>query len=153
MSGQDYHWSGQSFGSPSFWLPWVPEVFSRVRQRASFRRPQTKAEDTSGETTHFLRLDRKRKPRMKSLWHPGYILTGYVNNHSHYYVSREQVSFFTSCFCLLIRIVVSELKFFWPVTKLGNRPKFILSSGFTLFWNGMWNDDFKFLLRYLLCPF
>ena len=120
------------------------------------RRPtrvRPKAEDTSGETTHFLRLDRKRKPRMKSLWHPGYIFTGYVNNRSHYYVSREQVSFFTSCFCLLIRIIVSELKFFWPVTKLGNRPKVILSSGFTLFWNGMWNDDFKFLLRYLLCLF
>ena len=28
-------------------VPWVPEVFSRVRQGASFRRP--KAEDTSGE--------------------------------------------------------------------------------------------------------
>ena len=28
-------------------LPWIPEVFSRVRRGASFRRPQ--AEDTSGE--------------------------------------------------------------------------------------------------------
>ena len=28
------------------------------------------AEDTSGG--HFLRLDRNRKPRIKSLWHPGY---------------------------------------------------------------------------------
>ena len=26
---------------PSFWLPWVPEVFSRVWRGASFRRPQT----------------------------------------------------------------------------------------------------------------
>ena len=25
---------------PSFWLPWVPEVFSRVWRGASFRRPQ-----------------------------------------------------------------------------------------------------------------
>ena len=47
------------------------------------RRPtrvRPKAEDTSGEATRFLRLDRKRKPRVKSLWHRGYILTGYVNN-------------------------------------------------------------------------
>ena len=101
-----------------------------------------KAEDTSGEATHFLRLDRKRKPRMKSLWHRGYILTGYVNNrpekkNSHYYVSIEQVSFFTSCFCLLVKLVVTELKFSWSVITLGNSPKFILSSGFTLYWNGM----------------
>ena len=37
------------------------------------RRPQ--AEDTSGEVfrgCHFLRLNRNRKPRMKSLWHLGY---------------------------------------------------------------------------------
>ena len=47
------------------------------------RRPtrvRPKAEDRSGEATHFSRLDRKRKPRLKSPWHPGYILTGYVNN-------------------------------------------------------------------------
>ena len=47
------------------------------------RRPtrvRPKAEDTSGEATHFLRFDRKRKPRVESLWHRGYILTGYVNN-------------------------------------------------------------------------
>ena len=70
---------------PSFWLPWVPEVFSRVWRGASFRvqwdvSSWPKAEDTSGEATRFLRLDRKRKPRVKSLWHRGYILTGYVNN-------------------------------------------------------------------------
>ena len=49
-----------------------------VGRRTTRVRP--KAEDTSCEATHFLRLDRRRKPRMKSLWHPGYILTGYVNN-------------------------------------------------------------------------
>ena len=32
---------------PLYNLPWVPEVFSRLRRGASFRRP--KAEDTSGE--------------------------------------------------------------------------------------------------------
>ena len=49
-----------------------------VGRRPTSVRP--KAEDTSGEATHFLRLARKRKPRMKSLWHRGYILTGYVSN-------------------------------------------------------------------------
>ena len=44
-------------------LPWVPEVFSRGRRGASFRRP--KAEDASG-AGHFLRLDRNPKPRMKA---------------------------------------------------------------------------------------
>ena len=107
-----------------------------VGRRPTSVRP--KAEDTSGEATHFLRLARKRKPRMKSLWHRGYILTGYVNNrpekkNSHYYVSIEQVSFFTSCFCLLVKLVVTELKFSWSVITLGNSPKFILSSGFTSF--------------------
>ena len=74
-----------------------------VARRPTRVRP--KAEDTSGEATHFLRLDRKRQPPMKSLWHPGYILTGYVNNrpgtkNSHYYVSREQVCFFHFRFLL-----------------------------------------------------
>ena len=38
-------------------------------------RLRPKAEDTSGEVfrgRHILRLSRNRKPRMKSLWHPGY---------------------------------------------------------------------------------
>ena len=43
-------------------------------------RVRPKAEDTSSEATHFLRFDRKRKPRMESLWYPGCILTGYINN-------------------------------------------------------------------------
>ena len=51
-------------------IPWVPEVFSRVRRGASSatrhhvfgRRPKTRAAK---------RLDRNRKPRMKSLWNPG----------------------------------------------------------------------------------
>ena len=86
MSDQDYHWSRQSFG--------LPVILTTLGTRGFFfacdgelrfvgRRPTSvrpKAEDTSGEATHFLRLYRKRKPRLKSLWHPGYILTGYVNN-------------------------------------------------------------------------
>ena len=48
-------------------VPWVPEVFSRVRRGASFRRPQ--AEDTSGEAA---RKNQNRKPRMKCLCHLGY---------------------------------------------------------------------------------
>ena len=56
----------------------------------------------------FLRLDRKRKPRLKSLWHPGYILTGYVNNRpekkNHTITFREnKYPFFSSGFCLLVR--------------------------------------------------
>ena len=54
-------------------LPLIPEVFSRVRWGAATgscagrhvfgRMPKTLA-------SHFLRLDRNRKPRMKSLWNP-----------------------------------------------------------------------------------
>ena len=54
-------------------VPWVPDVFSRVRQGASFVAGKH-AEDTSGEAFragHFKRLNRNRKPRMKSLWHQG----------------------------------------------------------------------------------
>ena len=67
-------------------LPWVPQVFSRVRLGASFRRPQADTCSAKGRRLerrsckkkplafsagHFLRLDRNRKPRMESLWHPG----------------------------------------------------------------------------------
>ena len=48
-----------------------------VGRRPTSVRP--KAEDTSGEATHFLRLARKRKPRMKRLWHRGYILTPQID--------------------------------------------------------------------------
>ena len=43
------------------------QVFTRVRRGASFRRPQVDKCSAEG----FFRLDRNRKPRMKSLWHPG----------------------------------------------------------------------------------
>ena len=62
-------------------LPWVPEVFSRVRRGASFRRSQADTCSAKGRrherrsAGHFLRLHRNRKPRMKSLWHPGYTLS------------------------------------------------------------------------------
>ena len=52
--------------------------FSRATRSFVVRRPtrlRPKAEDTSGEVFrggHFLRLNRNRKPRIKSLWHPGY---------------------------------------------------------------------------------
>ena len=51
--------------------------FSRAMRSFVGRRPtilRPKAEDTRGKTFragHFLRLDRNRKPRMKSLWHSG----------------------------------------------------------------------------------
>ena len=68
-----------------WWVPWVPEVFFLacdgelrfVGHRPTRVRP--KAEVTRGEVFragHFLRLDRNRKPRMKSLWHPGYVVGG-----------------------------------------------------------------------------
>ena len=43
-------------------------VSSAAGRHVFGRRPKT----TSGGAGHFLRLDRNRKPRMKSLWHPGY---------------------------------------------------------------------------------
>ena len=51
-------------------LPWVPEVFSRVRRGASLGRRHERR-----SAGHFLRPHRNRKPRMKSLWHPGYTLS------------------------------------------------------------------------------
>ena len=73
-----------------------------VGRRTTRVRP--KAEDTSCEATHFLRLDRRRKPRMKSLWHPGYILTGYVNNRTekkiHTITCRENKYLFHFMFLL-----------------------------------------------------
>ena len=77
-------------------VPWVPEVFSRERWGASFggsfHRPQAtrvrpKAEATSGEAFcagHLKRLDRNRKPRMKSLWHPGYTNSGRGSGYLNY---------------------------------------------------------------------
>ena len=55
------------------------DFFSRVTWSFVGRRPTRlppSAKDTSGEAARLdliLRLDRNRKPRMKSLWHPGYI--------------------------------------------------------------------------------
>ena len=47
----------------------VPEIFfSRVTRSFVGLRPKTRASKPRG---HFLRLHRNRKPRMKSLWHPG----------------------------------------------------------------------------------
>ena len=70
-------------------LSWVSEVFfSRATRSLVGRRPsrlRAKAEDTSGEATrknadHYnLRLDRNRKPRMRSLGHQGYPSVGVTN--------------------------------------------------------------------------
>ena len=55
------------------------DFFSRVTWSFVGRRPtrlRPSAKDTSGEAARLdliLRLDRNRKPRMKSLWHQGYI--------------------------------------------------------------------------------
>ena len=63
------------------YVPWVPKVFSRVHRGASFYRSaagrQVFGQRTKKRTGHFLRLDRNRKPRMKSLWHPGYTICGW----------------------------------------------------------------------------
>ena len=48
------------------------ELSPDVGRRPTRLRP--KAEYTSGEAAR--RLDRNRKPRMKSLWHPGYKVDG-----------------------------------------------------------------------------
>ena len=52
-------------------VPWVPEVLSRVRRGASFRRQQADTCSAEGRRHERQRLDRNRKPRMISLWHPG----------------------------------------------------------------------------------
>ena len=87
--------TGDASTAISIWtlnmVPWVPEVFSRVR-RGAFggcrvgRRPtclRPKAEETSGEAARklFARVTYKTwpKPRMKSLWHPGYE-HGWINS-------------------------------------------------------------------------
>ena len=63
----------------SFYITLGTRGFSRVRRGAFVvhrpTRPRQKAEDTSGEVFRwcdFLRLNRNRKPRMKSLRHLGY---------------------------------------------------------------------------------
>ena len=57
-------------------LPWAPEVFSRVRRGASFRRPQADTCSAEGRRHERRRPDRNLmlKPRMKSLWHPESLL-------------------------------------------------------------------------------
>ena len=66
-----------------FLSPWYQRFFSRVWRGASSAagrlvfslRSKTRAAKPREKTFragHFLRLDRNRKPRMKSLWHPGY---------------------------------------------------------------------------------
>ena len=66
-----------------FLYPGYQRFFSRVWRGASSAagrhvfslRPKTRAAKPREKTfraDHFLRLDRNRKPRMKSLWHPGY---------------------------------------------------------------------------------
>ena len=83
------HLPGRPHSSCCLWwdssvsLPWVPEIFSHVWRGASSAagrhvfslRPKTRAAKPREKTFragHFLRVDRNRKPRMKSLWHPGY---------------------------------------------------------------------------------
>ena len=59
--------------SPQAWtiLPWVPDIFSRVRGASSAAGRHVFDRHGRLSAGHFLRLDRNRKPRMKSLWHPG----------------------------------------------------------------------------------
>ena len=58
-------------------LPWVPEVFlSRATRSFVGRRPKTRA-------GHFIRLNRNRKPRMKSLWHPVYVCAVSIKRSVH----------------------------------------------------------------------
>ena len=49
-------------------------VLSAAGRQVFGQRPKKRA-------GHFLRLDRNRKPRMKSLWHPGYDPHGRVPRH------------------------------------------------------------------------
>ena len=51
-----------------FGLPWVPKAFSRVWRGAW----SAAGQHNFGRRPKTPRLDRNQKPRMKSLWHPGY---------------------------------------------------------------------------------
>ena len=67
------------FRVPQSDYPGYQKFFARaagifgVGCRPTHLRPQ--AEATSGEARVTIRLDRNRKPRQKSLWHPGYKAT------------------------------------------------------------------------------
>ena len=63
--------SGFRKRSPS-WVPWVPEDFSRVWTENFVSSAADRHVLGRFRAGYFLRLDRNRKPRMKSLWHPGY---------------------------------------------------------------------------------
>ena len=69
---QPKHSLVRNFSRTANFVPWVPEVFSHMHRGAS------KAENTSGKVGHFLRPDWNWKPRMKSLWHPGYQLGDWI---------------------------------------------------------------------------
>ena len=87
-------------------------VFSRATRSFVGHRPtrlRPKTEDTCDEAKkakifragHFLRLDRNRKPRMKSLWHPGNTspLYWYKTYQQTNDLDRKGLFFFNSC-CL-----------------------------------------------------
>ena len=61
--GEERLYTSYSLGTRGFFPPATRSLVWSTRLRP-------KAENTSGG--HFLRLDRNRKARMKSLWHPGY---------------------------------------------------------------------------------
>ena len=66
---------GFFFGKSKACLPSVPVVFSHVRQTASsvdMSSPEYRRHEKTFRAGHFLRLNRNRKPRIKSLWHPGH---------------------------------------------------------------------------------
>ena len=69
---QPKHSLVRNFSRTANFVPLVPEVFPHVHRGAS------KAENMSGKVGHFLRPDWNWKPRMKSLWHPGYQLGDWI---------------------------------------------------------------------------
>ena len=78
-------------------IPWAPEVFSRVWRRVSSaagRWHERRSREKKFARITFFRLNRNRKPRMKSLWRPGYchqcfFLKSWVKTDTHWHSNRE----------------------------------------------------------------
>ena len=76
MSKVDKNRERGTLGTRGFFSRATGSFVSSATGREVFgRRPKTRAAKPREKTFrvgHFLRLDRNGKPRMKSLWHPGY---------------------------------------------------------------------------------
>ena len=76
---------------------WAPEVFSRMRRgiwSAAGRWHERRSREKKFARITFFRLNQNRKPRMKSLWQPGYchqcfFLKSWVKTDTQWHSNRE----------------------------------------------------------------